>query len=157
MSEITGVVTSRNPKGTGIQVGGAPEWYMGKGDVLTDAIPGAEVKLKYENKANYKWVTDVEIVTKAKTTSATTQATAENKVQTKKQTGYEKAQDDRQRVIVYQAARNAAIEMAKVAAQSDALALPAKKADKFDALAAFVDELTVKFFDEAMNKYNGEK
>lgn len=47
--------------------------------------------------------------------------------------------------IQYQASRNAAIEAVNMALQADALPLPAKKGDKFDALLALIDDVTVRF------------
>lgn len=48
--------------------------------------------------------------------------------------------------IQWQAARNSAIELAKIALQGEALKLPAKAADKLDALEAYVQEKTEQFF-----------
>ena len=47
--------------------------------------------------------------------------------------------------IQYQASRNAAIEAVGLALQADALPLPAKKGDKFDALLALISDVTVQF------------
>lgn len=61
-----------------------------------------------------------------------------------------KERDDklRQVVIEHQSARNAAIDLVGIALQHDCLPLPAKKADKYDALVAAVDLLTEKFMDD---------
>lgn len=50
-----------------------------------------------------------------------------------------------QRAIQYQASRNAALEVAKMALENDCLSLGAKKADKLDILLAFIDEITDRF------------
>lgn len=58
-----------------------------------------------------------------------------------------KAEDDKERQITieHQSSRNAAIELIDVALREGAVKLPAKQAEKFDALVALVDELTYKF------------
>lgn len=48
--------------------------------------------------------------------------------------------------IQWQSSRNAAIALAEVAISCEALVLPAKKADKLDALEAWVSEKTQEFF-----------
>lgn len=50
-----------------------------------------------------------------------------------------------QRAIQYQASRNAALEVAKMALEHDCLSLGQKKADKLDILMAFIDETTDRF------------
>lgn len=62
-----------------------------------------------------------------------------------------------QRIIQYQAARNSAIELVKVAVEAEAIALPAKKADKMDALVAIVRELTDVYVDDAREAGSGKK
>lgn len=54
-----------------------------------------------------------------------------------------------QDVIRYQSARNTAVAFLKLAHDADALPLPAKKGDKYDALQGLFYELTDKFFAEA--------
>jgi hypothetical protein len=54
-----------------------------------------------------------------------------------------------QDVIRYQAARNTAVQLLQLAASQDALPLPAKKADKYDALMGMFYELTDTFYSEA--------
>lgn len=53
--------------------------------------------------------------------------------------------DTRQLSIHYQSSRNAAIAFIEAAIAADALALPAKKGDKFDALLALTKEVTDRF------------
>lgn len=53
--------------------------------------------------------------------------------------------DTRQLSIHYQSSRNAAIAFVEAAIKADALALPAKKGDKFDALLALTKEVTDRF------------
>lgn len=50
-----------------------------------------------------------------------------------------------QKTIQYQASRNAALELTKMALEHDCLSLGQKKADKADVLMAFVDEITDRF------------
>jgi hypothetical protein len=47
--------------------------------------------------------------------------------------------------IQYQASRNAAIAFVELAATLDAVPLPAKKGDRFDALQALVDDVTTSY------------
>jgi hypothetical protein len=58
-----------------------------------------------------------------------------------------KAEDDksRQKVIEYQAARNSAIEVVGILLANDAVAIPAQKAKKLDAVLALVDTITDRF------------
>lgn len=61
--------------------------------------------------------------------------------------GYRKDLTDPVQVsITQQSARNAAIELVKVALQHDACPLPAKKADKFDALLDLVDTVAERYY-----------
>ena len=59
----------------------------------------------------------------------------------------DKAKDDkaRQACIEHQSSRNASIALLGVLMENDAIKLPAKAADKFDAAMAIVDEMTAKF------------
>lgn len=50
--------------------------------------------------------------------------------------------------IQWQAARNSAIALADLAIKAEALKLPAKQADKLDALEAYVSEKTKQFFED---------
>lgn len=52
----------------------------------------------------------------------------------------------RQRSITWQASRNAAIEVARLAKELDILPLGAKKADQLQALKAFIHDTTVEFY-----------
>ena len=53
--------------------------------------------------------------------------------------------------------RNAAIEFMKIAFEQGALSLPQKKADKFDALAIMVDDITGQFYWDTMEAPNRTK
>jgi len=53
-----------------------------------------------------------------------------------------------QQKIEWQAARNSAIALVAAALSSDAVQLPAKKGDKYDALMQMVDDLTVRYFQD---------
>ena len=59
----------------------------------------------------------------------------------------QKAKDDkaRQATIEHQSSRNAAINLIDIAMRESAIKLPAKAAEKFDALLLLVDEVTDKF------------
>ena len=57
--------------------------------------------------------------------------------------------DVRQDSIVWQSARNAAIELVGVMVQAEAVKLPAKQADRYSAMMALVGELTLQFVEEA--------
>lgn len=54
-----------------------------------------------------------------------------------------------QDIIRYQAARNSALTFLQLAAQTDAVKLPAKQAEKYDALMGLVHEVTDRFYQEA--------
>ena len=64
--------------------------------------------------------------------------------------------DPRQRVIVYQSARNAAIDAIALMQQLEVVSLPAKKADKYDAFFALLNEVTDRFHVDAMAVYTGD-
>lgn len=147
MSEaVTGVVTVRNPRGTGVQIDGSPQWYNASPGMLETAVPGAKVKLTVNRKGTSAFVNGVEVLEAAKEEPTNNSAPVNN---------YEKQQADRQSAIVYQSARNAAIELTGIALQAEAIPLPTKKADKWDALKAFVDELTVDFVEAVNNNSKG--
>ena len=67
--------------------------------------------------------------------------------------------DKKQAVICYQAARNSALELIKLAASLDTLDLPKKGtvADRFNAIRIFVDEATDDYFTTSMEVYNTGK
>jgi len=50
--------------------------------------------------------------------------------------------------IAWQAARNSAIALVAAALGAEAIQLPAKKGDKYDALLDIVDDLTVRYFQD---------
>lgn len=58
---------------------------------------------------------------------------------------------DKQAVISWQAARNSAIEMVKLAHEAGALPLSTKKAEQYDQLLEYTHELTQRYFTESMN------
>lgn len=60
----------------------------------------------------------------------------------------DKAKDDkiRQKQIQWQAARNTSIEFVKMAIENGAVKLPAKQAEKFEALLALVDEVARDYY-----------
>lgn len=58
---------------------------------------------------------------------------------------------DKQAVISWQAARNSAIEMVKLANEVGALPLSTKKAEQYDQLLEYTHELTQRYFTESMN------
>ena len=59
--------------------------------------------------------------------------------------------NDRQNSIVCQSSRNDALEFAKLAQETGALVLPTSKANKLEALEAFVEMYTDKFAYAALN------
>ena len=157
---VQGVVTNRSGRATGVQLDGEQQWYNAKPGVLADAEPGTEVRLHVNRKGDSVFVNSVEVLGQGqapeKQSESQETSTASSKPKTAKQTAYEESQEARQRAIIYQSARNAAIEALKVAVSADTLALPTKKADRFDALQAFIDELTDQYYEAAMNNYKGE-
>lgn len=64
--------------------------------------------------------------------------------------GSRKLEDPVQVSITQQSARNAAIQALNVAAQADAIPLPAKKADKLDAFLALVDQVAERYYKETL-------
>ena len=56
--------------------------------------------------------------------------------------------DRKDKIIQWQSCRNSAIAVLELALKADALPLPAKKAEKLDALVGAVNELTEQFFKE---------
>jgi len=139
MSEnITGVVEFiGNRNGIySVKVGG--EWYgfyktaprCAKGDTVF-----------FEFKMNGKYMNadpkTLEVLTKAKVQEAPAQ---------KQVAGVD--WDTRQRSIEFQAARNSALAFVEIVTKTEAVKLPAKQADKYDALMSLVDEVTGKFFND---------
>jgi hypothetical protein len=62
--------------------------------------------------------------------------------------GARKLDDPVQRSIVQQSARNAAIQAVQVASSLDAVPLPTKKAEKFDAVLDLIDQVTERYYNE---------
>lgn len=64
---------------------------------------------------------------------------------------------DTQKRIEVQAARNAALEFLKLAVSAEAVKLPAKQADKYDALAALLSEVMDGFLADNDGRITGSK
>jgi len=137
VKDISGNVQSKSRAGTGIKVG--DKWYNGTVEQLKDVEWKSDVSFKVDDSGSI-----IEI--------STTKAAAP---QTKRAGG---GWDDpkRQEVIVFQSARNAAIDLYKALMSTEAIKLPTKQSDKFDASLALVNEFTIDFHKQAMAIYEGK-
>ena len=153
MSNVTGVIErvtsaqrmTRNGQATAYSIMVDDTWYgCGFKALPSDAIEGAKVSFGFEQRGEYKNLsTPIEVVDKA-APGVAAGSTSRNPT------------DARQEVIVYQSARNAAIETFKALADCEAIKLPAKQADKFDPAMAIIHEMTIDYHLEAMGVYTGE-
>ncbi len=156
MPEVTGIIerktsAMRNTRNGSVEVFSLQingEWYgCGFKKLPAGAEEGANISFSYDQNGEYKNLnaTTVTVVSAAAAPPAGGSAPARGN-----------AGDDRQRVIVYQSARNAAIEAFAAMSAADAIALPTKKGDKYDAAMAFIVELTDRFHVDAMAVYTGD-
>lgn len=139
MATISGVVESKSKAGTGIKVGGV--WYNGTTSML----------------ANVKWKGNVSFETDGENKITAINGGSAPAAAPQAAGGSSNGSwDDRQSVIVFQSARNAATDLFRVMCEQGAVTLPAKKEDKYGAAMAFINEHTVLFHEQAMRVYNGE-
>ncbi len=135
MSSVTGIVASKSRAGTGIKVDDV--WYNGTREQLANVNFRATVELTADNDRK---ITAVKVL-EDNGTSPAAQATAP---------GF----DARQEVIVFQSARNAAIELFAKLQATGAIKLPTKQADQYGAAMAFINEHTAEYHKQAMAIYN---
>ena len=127
--------------------------YYGCGFQPPSCSEGDNVSFEIEQNAKGYWNVSGPIQVTGK--AAPPQPNQGNQGQQKPQTGgnsrdqywQEKEQRDiaNQKIIQYQASRNAAIEVVKSALENDALSLGQKKQGKLDVLLAVIDEVTDRF------------
>lgn len=141
MSQITGKVQSKSRAGTGIKINNT--WYNGKTDMLATVEYGSEATIEVDDKNNV-----IAVITAAPAAdTGPAKAVA-------KSGGWDDPR--RQEVIVFQSARNAAIDVVDKMIQAGAVALPSKQADKLDAYNALVSIKTVEYYNQAMLVYEGQ-
>lgn len=133
MSNVAGIVASKSRAGTGIKVDDI--WYNGTKEQLANVNFRATVELEAD--ADRK-ITSIKVLDAGSQQSASVQ------------TGF----DARQEVIVFQSARNAAIDLFEKLHTAGAIKLPAKQADTYGAAMAFINEHTAEFHKQAMAIYN---
>ena len=134
MTEIKGEVAAKSRLGTGLMINGS--WYNGSKDMLADVDKGDRVTLSH---GDNRQVTGI-----VKTGSAPAPSATPN------------ASDARQHVIIFQSARNAAIELHASLIANGLLSVPAKKDAKYDASMAFINEHTIRFHEQALALYAGK-
>lgn len=119
-----------------MQVSG--EWY-GCGFKALQARQGDYVSFDFEQSGNFKNAKNVKVVAPpagGQQPAAAPQAQAQGVSVVNK----------RDVSIQYQSSRKDAIQVLDLLIKHDAVSLPAKKADKFDAALALLDELTARFY-----------
>lgn len=136
MATISGMVESKSRKGTGIKVQG--QWYNGEESMLAN-VP-------YQSQVTFEADGNRKILSVG--ASAPTPASGGGG-------GGSNSYDARQGVIVFQSARNAAIELYDTLVAQGAVVLPTKKEEKYAASMAFINEHTVLFHNQAMSLYEG--
>lgn len=149
------VIARKTPKATAYTVQLEKEGYVGVGFAAPPCTEGDTVSLQYElNDRGYK-----QMIKGSMQVLASGAAPAQPQAQaapagagpgagpSKQDYWGEKEKRDlqTQRAIQYQASRNAAIDVAKMALENDCLSLGAKKSDKLDILLGFIDEITDRF------------
>lgn len=159
MSKATGVVAVVNERPGkfgpmfSIKLETDETWY-GTKSVRPDCKEGDTVEFNWNNNARGYPDADMgsfRVVDAAPATAPAPEAASDEAVPTPGR----KAFDKKQTVIAYQSARNSALAFVELALAADIVDLPAKgsKADKWQALRIFVDELTNDFTDDAMKVY----
>jgi hypothetical protein len=123
---ISGQVTSKSRKGTGIQIDKG-EWINGTFDQLKDINWKDMVEVEVDGKQ----IKSIKRVAGAPAAAPPTQVGGYN---------------DRQEAIEWQSARRDAITIVACLVENGIAALPAAKADKQDAVVALVDKIAVELF-----------
>jgi len=141
MATINGEIKSKSRAGTGIKVG--ETWYNGTRSQLEFLNRGDNVELSHDNRT-IEWV---------KASGGGSQKPAAKPAGGGGGRWDPEADRKRQGVIVYQAARNAAIQFAAEGIKAGAIAMPTKAADKFDVYASVIDEYTERYYNDAMSVY----
>lgn len=111
-----------------VKVGG--DW-LGAGFNQPSCKEGDFINYEIEQKGNYKNIKSISVA----------QAPANNAPSANNSAGAQRV-DTRDISIRYQSSRKDAIHLTEVLLANDALAVPAKKGDKADAILAFVEDLT---------------
>lgn len=150
--QVKRVIARKAGSGTAYSIQLSDNMYYGNGFKSPDCSEGDTVQFEYyNNKAGYTQIAEgtLKVVEGAPVAAPQGQAQAAPAAGGQSKTGYwdekEKRDLKTQRAIQYQASRNAALEVAKMALEHDCLSLGQKKADKLDILMAFVDETTDRF------------
>lgn len=151
--KVRRVISRKTPKAVAYTVQLENEGYIGVGFQAPPCNEGDTISLQYElNDRGYKQMVkgSMQVLQSGAPAPAPQPQAAPQAAQGgESKQGYwdAKAKKDveTQRAIQYQASRNAAIDVAKMALENDCLSLGAKKADKLDILLAFIDETTDRF------------
>lgn len=138
--QVSGIVESKSRNGTGVKINGV--WYNG----TTDQLVGVEWKAQATIEVDAK--NKVTAVVGASAPAASTSPAAGG--------GSGGGYDARQDVILFQSARNAAVDLFGKLHDAGAIKLPTKEADRMDAALAFVSEQTVMFYEESSRVFKGE-
>lgn len=141
MSNQVGVVEIISPRGKAWNAKIDGKWYG-----LGFSKPDIEVgnKVEFEVKMNGKY------------------ANAENFTVTEAQSAVAppvpsyRRNDSTQKAIQFQAARNAAIEVVKLAVDKQLVKLPAKQSDQLDVVLALIDEITERYDVAVTSHVDGE-
>lgn len=163
---VTQVIARKTPKAMAYTVRLAKEGYIGVGFEAPACVEGDTVSMQYElNNAGYKQMVkgSLQVLSSGAPTPAPQSSPAPAGAQggTSK-TSYwddkEKRDVSIQKAIQYQASRNIAVEVAKIALEQDCLSLGAKKAARVDILMAFIDEVTDRYNKDVTDfVQNGER
>lgn len=143
MSKVTGVVSRMNsrPAGTGVvhSISVNDVWYGGMWDKPA-CNEGDTVTFTASQNGNYWNV--------AKNSLSVVEASAGASTSTAASGGRTAPPNQTQTKIEWQAARNSALTLVNIALTHGSLTLPTKAAQRYDALLAAVDEVTVRFMQD---------
>lgn len=127
MTTITGKVTSKRRDGKGLKI--EDTWYKGSQSTLS------AVEWKDEVEAEVEGDTVVGIKKTGSAPQEAPRAQGNNNVQS---------------AIIFQSSRKDATQVVSAALAGGLLPLPTKQADKYDAFLALVNDLTDKYYEDAM-------
>lgn len=125
---ITGKVESKSKKGTGIKVNG--DWFNGTSQTLASVNWKDEISMEVDGK-------NITSISVTGTSSAPTPAASGRK-------------DNVQAAIIFQSSRKDAVQVVAAALEANVLPMPTKQAEKYDSFMALVDQVTERYFKEAM-------
>jgi hypothetical protein len=134
MSNQVGVVEVISPRGKAFNAKIDGKWY-GLGFSKPEIVVGNKVEFEIEMNGAFANAKNFKVLKSEVARAPSVASTGATYIRN----------DSTQKAIQYQAARNAAIEVTKLAVDKGLIKLPAKQADQLDVALALIDEITERY------------